>query len=97
MSRLRRATRAAINEAYAIDEAQVEVTLADGRTIRKHVDHPVGSLERPLSDGQLEEKLRALSEGVLTDAQVNALIAAVWSLDRAENAGVLADACQALR
>ena len=97
VSRLRRATRAAINEAYAIDEAQVEVTLADGRTIRKHVDHPVGSLERPLSDGQLEEKLRALSEGVLTDAQVNALIAAVWSLDRAENAGVLADACQALR
>jgi 2-methylcitrate dehydratase PrpD len=91
--RLRKSTSTIVEEHYAMDEAEVAVTLADGRVVTKHIEHAVGSLERPMSDAGLEGKLKGLAEDVLTDAQTNELIGRVWSLDKLEDASALARAC----
>ena len=38
------------------DEVVLEVTLADGQKLQKHVQHAIGSLEVPMTDEQLKEK-----------------------------------------
>lgn len=60
--------------------------------LTQHIEHAVGSLERPMTDASLEEKLRGLAEDVLTDAQTNELIARVWSLEKLDDASALAGA-----
>jgi 2-methylcitrate dehydratase PrpD len=64
----------------SIDEAAADVTavLADGRREHVRVEHAIGSLQRPMSDAQLEAKFRSLSEPVIGHAHTAALIAAAW-------------------
>jgi 2-methylcitrate dehydratase PrpD len=93
--RLRKSTSVVVEQRYATDEAEVALTLVDGRVLTQHIEHAVGSLERPMTDAGLEEKLRGLAEDVLTDTQMNALIARVWSLEKLDDASALADACRA--
>jgi 2-methylcitrate dehydratase PrpD len=66
----------------AIDEAAVDVTavLVDGRRIHVRVDHAIGSLERPLSDKQLEAKFNSLVVPQLGQSQAEAITAACWRL-----------------
>ena len=92
--RLRNSTSVVVEESYAMDEARVAVTLGDGRVVARHIEHAVGSLERPMSDAGLEEKLRGLAEDVLTGALTNELIARVWSLEKLADASALARACR---
>jgi 2-methylcitrate dehydratase PrpD len=66
----------------AIDEAAVDVTavLVDARRIHVRVDHAIGSLERPLSDKQLEAKFNSLVVPQLGQSQAEAITAACWRL-----------------
>ena len=48
-----------------------------------------GSLGRPLSDREIEDKLRTLAAGWRAGHDVQPLIDAVWALDRADDAGAL--------
>jgi 2-methylcitrate dehydratase PrpD len=66
----------------AIDEASVELeaTLAGGRREHVSVEHAIGSLERPMSDADLEAKFASLTEPVLGRARVRELIGACGSL-----------------
>ncbi|MGZ5171571.1 MAG: MmgE/PrpD family protein [Burkholderiales bacterium] len=89
---LRDKIRVVVNESYAMDEAEVELKLTTGRAVKKHIDHAIGSLQRPMSDAALDDKLRSLAEDVLTDDEIRALLARLWSLDRAEDAGAIARA-----
>ncbi len=77
-----------------IEASQVDmtVTLADGRTLHRFVRHAIGSVEKPMTDGQLEQKFAGLSEGVLPDAQVRRVMAMCWSLPELQNAGDVARA-----
>ncbi len=61
-----------------IDEAAAELllTTVDGREIRVHVEHAVGSLARPMSDEQLRAKFTGQSEPVLGAAKA----ALAWEL-----------------
>jgi 2-methylcitrate dehydratase PrpD len=54
-----------------IDEAAVELSavLVDGRRIDIRIEHAIGSLERPLSDAQLDSKFAALVAPVLGQAR----------------------------
>jgi len=72
----------------SIDEASVEAvaTLADGRKITVHVEHAIGSLQRPMSDADLEAKFRGMADAVLGADQARQLIAACWQLGQAANA-----------
>jgi 2-methylcitrate dehydratase PrpD len=65
-----------------IDEAAVSVaiTLTDGRVVKKHIEHAIGSIERPLSDPALNEKFSHLCQPVIGDAQTAKLSQASWNI-----------------
>ena len=47
---------ATADKSLGADETHIELTLKDGGTMVKHVQHALGSLEVPMTDKQLEEK-----------------------------------------
>ena len=61
---------------------RVTVRLRDGRTLAKQVDYPKGDPRNPLSDAEIEEKFRALADGVLSKKAQDKLIAAIWNLEK---------------
>ena len=90
--RLRENDNVIVNDAYAMDEAEVEVKLANGPAVTAHADHAIGSLERPMTDAALEDKLASMAEGILTRSETADLVARLWSFDRLPDASVLARA-----
>jgi 2-methylcitrate dehydratase PrpD len=58
--------------------AHVAVTLKNGSILEKRVDRVVGSAENPMSDRELELKVRGLAHGILSEARVAVLTALVW-------------------
>jgi 2-methylcitrate dehydratase PrpD len=72
--------------------ARVSVTLRDGRVLAKHVERVTGSAENPMSDRDLEDKVRGLAHGILSEERTAALIAACWSLGELGDAAELARA-----
>lgn len=77
-----------------VEAAQVDmtVTLNDGRTLHRHITHAIGSVEKPMADGQLEAKFADLAAGVLPDAQAKRVMQMCWSLPDLKNAGDVARA-----
>ena len=68
------------------------ITLKDGRVLNQFVEHVVGSLERPMSDADLEAKFADLAEGVLPDAQVRRLMDLCWKVEGLPSVAALAAA-----
>ncbi len=77
---LRNRVQATVDD--SIDEAAADVVavLTDGRRVHVRVDHAIGSLEKPLSDVQLEAKFKALSAPVLGEGKAAEITAACWRL-----------------
>ena len=73
-------------------EAYVSIKLRDGRVLAHHVPHALGTLQRPMSDGDLEEKFRALLAPVLPAGRAGPLIALCWDVERLDNVGDIARA-----
>jgi 2-methylcitrate dehydratase PrpD len=73
-------------------QSDITVTLADGRTLHYKVEHALGTVERPMSDTDLEEKFRGLVEPVLGAKQASDIIAKCWSVETLPDAGALARA-----
>jgi len=71
-------------------EAKVSIALRDGTRLDRHVAHALGTLERPMSDTDLEAKFRGLVEGVLPEGQIRKLIDACWGLESLKDAGEIA-------
>jgi 2-methylcitrate dehydratase PrpD len=90
MVALRRKVVATVDD--AIDEASADVTamLTDGRRIHVFVEHAIGSLERPMSDAQLEAKFHALADPVLGSPAASRLIGACWQTGSAADVRALA-------
>ena len=86
---LRRRVTATIDEGMATDAAGASVTLDDGRVLDLYLPHCKGSLDNPLTDAELDDKLRAQAQGVLPAERVDALLRALWSVDALPDAGVL--------
>ncbi len=74
------------------EEAFVTITLTDGRVLKKHVEHAVGSLERPMSNSDLEQKFLDLAEYSLPLEQTKRLIDLSWSITSAADVGNVARA-----
>jgi 2-methylcitrate dehydratase PrpD len=70
---LRRKVAASADE--AIDEAGADVTavLTDGQRVHVRIEHAIGSVQRPLSDAQLDAKFATLVEPVLGAAKGEAI------------------------
>jgi 2-methylcitrate dehydratase PrpD len=76
-------------------EARVAIRLKDGRTVSVHVEHALGTLQRPMSDADLEAKFRALTDGILDPAASDALIRSCWTVAALPDAGAIARAAAA--
>ena len=76
----------------AEDEVIVEVTLASGEHVVKHVDHAIGNLARPMTDHELEDKFRDQAAPVLGAQRANELIALSWGIDELADCRTLIEA-----
>ncbi len=82
--------RAVLDSGLPRGAARVDLTLRNGRAISATVLDARGSAAHPLSDGEIEAKVREL--GKLSKARdVTAIIDAVWRLDLASNVRELMD------
>ena len=68
-----------------IDEAEVRAVavMKDGSRKTVHVEHAIGSLQRPLTDAQLEAKFSDLADPVLGTAALRPLMDAAWAVSTA--------------
>jgi len=66
----------------ALQRVIVKITTTDSREFSKQLDYPKGDPRNPLSDAEIEEKFRALAEGVLSGGAQNKLIDAIWNLEK---------------
>lgn len=69
--------------------AAVELVLADGTRHSTTVEHARGSIRRPMSDADVEDKMIALAGPHLGEPTARSLIDAVWTLDRSDDAASL--------
>lgn len=83
---------ATVDPAVKEEQVRVRITLKDGRVVSHVVDHVVGSLERPMSDADLEAKALDLMKGVLPDSKARALLDLCWKVDSLSGAAELAAA-----
>jgi 2-methylcitrate dehydratase PrpD len=86
---LRRRISVVRDPALAVTSADVELRTSDGKSYRLASAAARGSPQRPMSDGDLEDKLRAAAEGWRPRYDPAPLIAAIWTLDRAADASRL--------
>ena len=86
---LRQKVKVTIDANVRSDEMFVTVTLKDGRKLERHVEHALGSMEKPLSDHDLETKFRHLAEPVLPHAQIDKLVSTLWTLAAAPDAAIV--------
>jgi 2-methylcitrate dehydratase PrpD len=91
---LRRKVVATPDPAVHEAAAEVVVTLAGGRSERVRVEHAVGSLEKPMSDSDLEAKFHGLADPVIGKAKATSLIAACWKLAGAKGVHALCEGAQ---
>ncbi len=87
---LRRKVVATIDAAIGEASADVTAILKDGRKVHVFVEHAIGSLERPMSDADLEAKFHSMADEVIGMAKTGALIEACWKLGAATDVHDLA-------
>jgi 2-methylcitrate dehydratase PrpD len=83
---------ATLDPAMREDQTRVTVRLKDGRVLEKFIEHAIGSLERPMSDADLEAKFRGLVNGVLSTPEADRLIGLCWDIGKLADAGEVARA-----
>jgi hypothetical protein len=78
-----------------IDTAQVDMTvvLKDGRTLHRHIEHAIGSLEMPMTDKALEVKFADLADGILPAATIRQAMDLCWKVETLANAADIARMC----
>lgn len=82
---LRRKVQATVNP--DMDEAAVSVTavLKNGERVQVEVEHAIGSLQRPMSNGDLERKFHDLADPVIGSERTTEVIGACWSLGKSSD------------
>ena len=81
-------SRVAMEQDPAIptESAIVRIFTRDGNEHAVTIDHAHGSLQRPMTDRELEGKLRELAAPVLGEQKLLGLIDAIWSLEKHDDA-----------
>jgi 2-methylcitrate dehydratase PrpD len=80
---LRGKVRAQASPGIHEDQVDATLTTADGRLLHVFVEHAIGSLQRPLTDAELDRKARDLCEPVIGADGAGRLIAACRGVERA--------------
>jgi len=75
-----------------IDAAQVDMTvvLKDGRMLHRFIEHAVGSVEKPMTDKQLETKFADLADGIIPSDAIRRVMDACWNVEALPSAAEIA-------
>ena len=76
--------------AFSTIAAAVEITTTDGRIHHRSQSASRGSDANPMSDAELEDKLRMAAAGWEPQHDVTMLIDAIWALDSSADVSALA-------
>ena len=76
----------------AADATEVTIALRGGRSHTCRIEHCIGSAANPMTDTQITDKFRALSEPVVGAARTRELIDRAWAAEGAADIGDLARA-----
>jgi 2-methylcitrate dehydratase PrpD len=71
---LRNRIKATVDQAIGEASADVSVTCKDGRTLHVFVEHAIGSVQRPMSNADLQRKFHGLVDPILGLARAESLI-----------------------
>ncbi|MGH8633325.1 MAG: MmgE/PrpD family protein [Burkholderiales bacterium] len=89
---LRDRVTATVDNSMHEDQVHVTIRLKNGKTVERYVEHAVGSLDRPMSDADLEAKFRGLADGILSKSETDKLIRLCWEVGKLKDAGEVARA-----
>ncbi|HET9219829.1 MAG TPA: MmgE/PrpD family protein [Terriglobia bacterium] len=85
VKRVREKVSATPDSSITEDQAHIEVEMNDGRKLVRFIEQSLGNVHRPLSDKQLEEKLRDQCIPALTSGDVDRLIGLCWNIDKLDD------------
>jgi 2-methylcitrate dehydratase PrpD len=91
---LRRKVVATVDDSIAEEAADVTAILRDGRRVHVRVDHAIGSLERPMTDADLEAKFHGLADPVIGAGKADEAIGACWKLAQAHDVSAVVTAAR---
>jgi 2-methylcitrate dehydratase PrpD len=86
---LRDRVSAKVSSAIHEDQARIAITLKDGKRLENFVEHAKGSVEKPMTDAELEAKFESLANGVLTGARAKRVMQLCWSMERLPDASAV--------
>ena len=66
-----------------------EITTKDGRHFKKHADVPKGHFDDPLTDAEIEDKVRKMMVKHLPESRIKKIIDMVWNLEKVDDIGKL--------
>jgi 2-methylcitrate dehydratase PrpD len=69
-----------VDDSIREEQADVTAVLKDGRREHVFVKHAIGSLERPMTDADLERKFHSLADHTIGEARASKLIEACWKV-----------------
>jgi len=83
---------AAVESGIHEDQVRIAIRLKGGKILEKYVEHAVGSLDRPMSDADLEAKFRGLAQGILSKGETDKLIRLCWEVAKLKDVSEVARA-----
>ena len=92
---LRKRVQIERDESIGRVQSRITILLKDGRKLERYVEHALGTLERPMSDADLEAKFRGLADGILSAKQTDEVIRLCWAVESLPDAGAIARAAAA--
>jgi 2-methylcitrate dehydratase PrpD len=75
-----------VDPAVMTEQVEMRITLVDGRMLEKRIEHAIGSVERPMSDADLERKFLGLADGVLPAGQAKRVMNLCWKVETLKQA-----------
>jgi 2-methylcitrate dehydratase PrpD len=88
---LRDKVSAQVDESVSEEEAFVRITLNDGTVLDKHVEHAIGSLERPMTNEALEQKFSDQAATALPAEQIARVMALCWDIESLNDVSSIAE------
>jgi 2-methylcitrate dehydratase PrpD len=89
---LRDKVSAVVDRSMHEDQTHISIKLKNGKMLEQHVEHAVGSLDKPMSDADLEGKFRGLTDPILSRSETDRLIGLCWEVGKLKDAGEVARA-----
>jgi 2-methylcitrate dehydratase PrpD len=81
--------RFAVDDSFSIDAAKVTLHFVSEPSVTVMVERARGSTGRPLTDQDIENKFKTLSEQANSGCDQDALIRAVWEIESLDDVGAL--------